>query len=127
MKVHVVACFELQWPASLAGIAFLSCLGCFQIGLDAMDNLLGLRDKIRAKDHPLARLDPVHMCMTMMAIQSFEGCHSETLLIAIVVRELSQRQTLVPFVRVVQYTSSEHILKNLIYPLCLTIDLRMIC
>jgi hypothetical protein len=44
-------------------------------------------------------------------------------LITVVVRELSKWQTLVSFVRVVQYTSLEHILKNLIYPLCLTIGL----
>jgi hypothetical protein len=43
--------------------------------------------------------------------------------VTIVVGELSQWQTLVPLVRVVQYTSSKHILKNLIYPLCLTIGL----
>jgi hypothetical protein len=33
---------------------------------------------------------------------------------------------MVPFVWVVQYTSSKHILKNLIYPLCLTISLWMV-
>jgi hypothetical protein len=90
-----------------------------------VDYLFSLNDKVRAKDHPFARLDPVHRGTTAMTIQSFEGCHSETLLIT-VVRELSQRQTLVPFFWVVQYTSSEHILKNLIYPLCLTIGLWMI-
>jgi hypothetical protein len=83
-------------------------------------------DKVRAKDRTFARLNPVHECMAATAIQNFEGCHSETLLITVVVRELGQRQTLVPFVRVVQYTSSEHILKNLIYPLYLTISLWMI-
>jgi hypothetical protein len=91
-----------------------------------MNYLFNLNDKVRAKDHPFVRLNLVHRGMTVMAIQSFEGCHSKTFLITIVVRELSQWQTLVPFVWVVQYTSSEHILKNLIYPLCLTIGLRMI-
>ena len=85
MKVHAVACFELERPVLLVGIAFLPCLGSFQIGLDAMDYLFSLNDKVRAKDRPFA-------------IQSFEGCHLETLLITVVVRELSQRQTLVPFV-----------------------------
>jgi hypothetical protein len=59
----------------------------------------------------------------MTAVQSFEGCHSETLLITVVVRELSQLQILVPFVQLVQHTSSEDILKNLIYPPRLTIGL----
>jgi hypothetical protein len=69
-------------------------------------------DKVRAKDRTFARLNLVHECMAATAIQNFEGCHSETLLITVVVRELGQRQTLVPIVWVVQYTSSEHILKN---------------
>jgi hypothetical protein len=91
-----------------------------------MDYLFSLNDKVRAKDHSFTRLDPVHRCMAAMAIQSFKGCHSKTSLITVIVREFSKWQTLVTFVRVVQYTSSEHILKNLIYPLCLTIGLRMI-
>jgi hypothetical protein len=74
---------------------------------------------------PFTRLDSVYRCTAATAIQSFEGCHSKTFLITVVVRELSQWQTLVPFVRVVQYTSSEYILKNLVYPLCLTIGLWM--
>jgi hypothetical protein len=91
-----------------------------------MGYLFGLNDKIRTKDHPLARLDPVHRCTTVTAIQGFKGCHPETLLITVVVRVLSEQQTFVPFVWIVQYTSSEHIVKNLIHPLYLTIGLGMI-
>jgi hypothetical protein len=98
MKVHTVARFELEWPVLLVGIAFLLCLGSFQIGLDAMDYLFSLSDKVRIKDHPFTRLDPVHRCTVAMAIQSFKGCHSKTFLITVVVRELSQWQTLVPLV-----------------------------
>jgi hypothetical protein len=58
-KIHTVTCLKLKWSASLVGIAFLSCLGSFQIGQDVVDDLHGLNDKVRAKDHPLARLDPV--------------------------------------------------------------------
>jgi hypothetical protein len=91
-----------------------------------MDYPFSLNDKVRAKDHPFTRLNSVHRCTTATAIQSFEGCHRKTFLITVVVRELSQWQTLVPFVQVVQYTSSDLILKNLIYSLCLTIGLRII-
>jgi hypothetical protein len=66
-------------------MACLSCLGHFQIGLDAVDYLFSLKDKVKTKDHPLARLDPVHKRTTAMAIQSFEKCHSETLLKIVVV------------------------------------------
>jgi hypothetical protein len=90
-KVHTVACFEFKRSASLIGIAFLSSPGGLQVGLDVMDYLFGLSDKVWAKDHSFARLDPVQSCMTSATIEYFEGCHSETLLITIVVRELSQR------------------------------------
>jgi hypothetical protein len=126
MKIHAIACFELKWPTSLVSIYFLSCLGSSRIGLDVVDNLLGLSDKVRAKDRPLTSLNLVQRCTTAMAIQSFERCHSETLLITVVIRQLSQWQTLVPFVMEIQDTSSEHIFKNLIYSFCLTIGLRMI-
>jgi hypothetical protein len=75
---------------SLVGIVFLSCLGIFQIGLDAMDYLFSLNDKVKAKDCPFTWFDPVYMCMAATAIQSFKGCHSKTFLIAIVVREFTQ-------------------------------------
>jgi hypothetical protein len=81
----VVDCFKLERPTSLVGMACLSCLGHFQIGLDAVDYLFSLKDKVKTKDHPLARLDPVHKGTTAMAIQSFEKCHSETLLKIVVV------------------------------------------
>jgi hypothetical protein len=70
---------------SLVGIARLSCLGRFQIGLDAVDYLFGLNDKVTTKDRPLARLDPVHRCTTATAIQSFERRHYEILLITVVI------------------------------------------
>jgi hypothetical protein len=55
-----------------------------------MDYLFGLSDKVWAKDHSFARLDPVQSCMTLATIEYFEGCHSEALLITVVVREHSQ-------------------------------------
>jgi hypothetical protein len=86
---------------SLFGIAFLSSLGSLRVGLDTMDYLLSLIDKVRAKDHLLTRLDPIQRCTTSAAKQCFEECHSKTLLIIVVVRALSQWLTLVPFVMVI--------------------------
>jgi hypothetical protein len=126
VKVHTVTSFKLKTSTSLFGIAFLSSPGSIQVGLDAVDYFLNLGGKVKGKDHPLARLNPVQRCTTTMTIQGFEGCHSETLLITVVVRELSQQQTVVPFVLIVQHTSSEHIFKNLIHSFCLTIGLQMI-
>jgi hypothetical protein len=90
MKVHMVPNLKLKQLVSLVGIAFLSGLGSLRVGLYAMDYLLGFCNKVRAKDHPLTELDPVLGCTTSMTIQCFERCHSEALLITVVVRELSQ-------------------------------------
>jgi hypothetical protein len=91
-----------------------------------MNYLLGLSDMVWAKDRPFVRLDLVQRCTTSAAIQCFEGCHSEALLITVIVRELNQWQPLIPFVMIVQHTSFEHIFKDLIYSQHLTIGLRMI-
>jgi hypothetical protein len=90
MKINVVACFELKQSVSLVGIAFLAISDSFQIGMDTVDYLFGVNDKVRIKYRPLARLDPVHRCTTATTIQIFERFHPETLLITIVIRELSQ-------------------------------------
>jgi hypothetical protein len=47
-------------------------------------------------------------------------------LIAVIVRELCQGQTLVPTLVKVQDACSQHVLQNLIYPLRLAISLWMI-
>jgi hypothetical protein len=67
MKLYTVAYFELKWLASLVGTTFLLGLGSFLVGLDVMDYLIGLIDKVRAKDRPLARLNPVHRCTASAA------------------------------------------------------------
>jgi hypothetical protein len=51
-----------------------------------------------------------------MTIQHLKRRHLQTLLIAIILGELSIRQTLIPTSSVLQSTSSQHVLKNLIYP-----------
>jgi hypothetical protein len=68
---HTVASFKLKRLASLVGIPFLSIPDNVKVGLGAVDYLLGLSDNVRAKDHPLAKLNPVQRCTTLAAIQSF--------------------------------------------------------
>jgi hypothetical protein len=75
----VVTFFELKRLVSLVSIAFLAIPSSFQIGMDAVDYLFGLDDKVRAKDSPFTRLNLVHRCTTATAIQSFKWCHSKTL------------------------------------------------
>jgi hypothetical protein len=61
-----------------------------------------------------------------MSIQHLEWHHLQTLLITIVLRELSVHQTLIPTSSILQSTSSQHVLYNLIHPFGLTIGPRMI-
>jgi hypothetical protein len=68
MKVHAVASFKLKQPTSLVDLGFLSRLDSLQVGLDVVDYLLGLNDKVMAKDCPLARLNPVQRCTASGAI-----------------------------------------------------------
>jgi hypothetical protein len=81
----MVNCFKLERSMSLVGIACLSCLGRFQIGLNVVDYLFGLKDKVKTKDCPLTRLDPVHRCTAATTIQSFESRHSEILPTTVVI------------------------------------------
>jgi hypothetical protein len=67
------------------------------------------------------------MVSTLASIEFFEQYHLEALLITVVVREFSQWQAFVPFVLIVQRTSSEHVLKNVVHSLHLTFNLWMIC
>jgi hypothetical protein len=111
---------------SLVGIVLLSRLSSLQIGLDTMNDLLSLHDKIGAKGHPLVRFNPVQRCTTSATIECFKQYHLETLLITIVVREFSKWQTLIPTVPVVPHTRTERVLKHLVHTLGLTISLRLI-
>jgi hypothetical protein len=49
---------------SLVGTMLLSGFGSLQLGLNTTDGLLGLRDKIRDKVHPLSTFNPVQRCTT---------------------------------------------------------------
>jgi hypothetical protein len=111
-KVHIVTNFKLKRLTSLIGIALLSGLGSIQAGLDVMDYPLGLSNKVWSNDRLVARLNLVQRCTTSATVKCFEQCHLETLLITVVVRELSQWKA---FVLIVWHTSSEHIFKNLVH------------
>jgi hypothetical protein len=88
-----------------------------------MNDFLSLHDKIWAKGHPLARFNPVQRCTTSAVVENFKRCHLETILITVIVRELSQWQTLVRTVLVVHHTRTEHIFEHLVHTLYLTICL----
>jgi hypothetical protein len=57
------------------------------------DDLLGLRDKIWAKGHPLTGLNLIQWGAIVTSIECFKGRHLEILLVIVFVRELTQWQT----------------------------------
>jgi hypothetical protein len=93
--------YESLGTTSLVGTVLLAGLGSLQVGLNTMNNFLDLHEKIGAKGHPLARFNPVQRCTTSAVIESFKRCHLETLLIAVVIRELSQWKVLVLTITIV--------------------------
>jgi hypothetical protein len=123
MKIHVVSNNKGQRMTSLVGIVLLVGLDSLQIRLNAMNDFLGLHDKIGAKGHPLARFDPIQRCTALVTVESFKKCHLETFLIVVIVRELRQWQTLVPTVPIVHHTHMKHIFQHLVHTLRLTISL----
>jgi hypothetical protein len=90
-------------------------------------NLLsGFKNKVRPEVTTVSYFHLVERGPTFLAIKGLEWCHPNAFLITIIVRKLSQFQTLVPLLRKRDDTSSQHIFEYLIYHVHLTIDLGMI-
>jgi hypothetical protein len=81
---------------------------------------------ISPKQLTLACVTPIQWCSALPPIQCLEGCHLQTSLVTVVVRELSIRQTLIPTTTILKGTNSQHIIQNLICPLRLSIGLWVI-
>jgi hypothetical protein len=97
---------ELQRSMPLISIALLACLCDLPVILDVMDRRFGLINEIGTKDSLFSRLNLVEQCATSTSVQNFKWCHLETLLVEIVVRELSPWQILVPITLVFHHTCS---------------------
>ena len=62
---------------------------------------------------------------TPPTIQFLKWCHPNAGVIAIIIRELYQRQMVIPFTSEVNHTRSQHVLQCFNGALCLPICLRM--
>jgi hypothetical protein len=83
-------------------------------------------NKSGLKKPPFSWFWPIQGCSTSPSVQSFKQCHFNTLVVIVIIRELCQRQTIIPLLWKLQNTGSEHIFKYLIYPFDLSARLRMI-
>jgi hypothetical protein len=91
------------------------------------DSFFGIFDLCRAKEWSPSYLWPHQRGSTLSVIQCLKRWHLETSLVTIVVWELCVGQTFLLIKPILQDTSSEHILQNLINPLYLTICLWVVC
>src|SRR6266540_4340751 len=115
-----------QFSASGIGITFLSGLGCFQCIPDLLHLSFGFSQNLRSKYLAFSSLIPEQRCSTLASIQSLKWWHLQTGLIAVIIGELSVWQILVPTLTILQCTSSQHILENLVHPFSLAIGLGMV-
>jgi hypothetical protein len=95
-KVDKVSHIEGDRPPFWVSITLLSGLGCFQMVADELDLLFGLLDDIGSKYLAFSSVGPVKRGAALVAIYGFEGGHLQASLIAIVVRELSKWQAVLP-------------------------------
>jgi hypothetical protein len=83
-------------------------------------------DDVRSENHFLPRLNPIERCTTSSSIENLKWCHFQTLLVAVVVRELSPSQILVSTFLVLYDTDSQHVFQDLVDSLCLAIHLWVV-
>ena len=82
LEIHMITNFKLQGPSSLVRISL-------QMTLNNTDLLSSFFDKIRPKISMITHLNLVKRCSTFLTILGLEWCHSNALLIAIVIGKLS--------------------------------------
>jgi hypothetical protein len=78
------------------GITLLSRLGCLQAIPNELDLFLGLLNDVRAKDLAFSYFGPVKRGTALASVESFKGGHLQTSLVAIVIGELGEWQTVFP-------------------------------
>jgi hypothetical protein len=83
-------------------------------------------NKVGTKDNLLSHLNPIEWGAAPMSVQYLEQCHLQTLLVAVVVQELSPWQILVPTTLMFQHAGPYHILQYLVHSLYLSIHLWVI-
>jgi hypothetical protein len=83
-------------------------------------------DDVGSKNHFLPRLNLIERCAASSSIENLKWFHFQTLLVAVVVRELGPRQILVPSSLVVHDTGSQHVFQDLVDSFHLAIRLWVV-
>jgi hypothetical protein len=125
-EVRKVSAVECHFSAFGVSVALLARLSSLQAISDELDLFFRFSKYIRPEHLTFSSLGPIERGATLAPIECFKRCHLEAGLVAVIIRELGERQTILPFGSVSQNTGAEHILQNLIHPLRLSTCLRMI-
>jgi hypothetical protein len=125
-KIDKISHVEGNRPSLGVGIALLSGLGGLQTIPNELDLFFGLLNDIGPKYLAFSSLGPIKRGTALASIEGFKRGHLQTSLVAIVVGELREWQTVFPLGSIRQNTSSQHILKDLVYSLGLTSGLWMV-
>jgi hypothetical protein len=110
----------------MIGVALLSRLCDTKVLPNHMNLLLSFLQYVGSKNLTFSSLIKKQRSSASTSIQHLEQHHLHTLLITIVVGELSIRQTLIPTSSILHSTSSQHVFQNLIHSFGLSIGLRVI-
>src|SRR6266540_2730438 len=108
------------------GVALLVGLSCPQMLANLFDLSFSFYNHVQSIKWSFTGLEPIERSPASFSIKSFERCHLDASLVAIVVGELRKWQEFLPPFSIGQHTSAQHILKNLIHSLSLASGLRMV-
>src|ERR1041385_4847186 len=78
-------------------VALLAGLSSFQMFTDNANLIFGVLYNVRTNESSFSSFGPIQSGSTLTSIENFEGCHLQTSLIAIVVREFSKWKRFLPF------------------------------
>src|ERR1041385_236596 len=71
-------------------VALLAGLSSFQMLADNANLIFGMLYNVRTNESSFSSFGPIQRGSTLTSIKDFKGCHLQTSLIAIVVREFSK-------------------------------------
>jgi hypothetical protein len=89
-KVGKISDVESHFSTFGVGVALLTRLCSFQMVADELDLLFCFSENIGSKHLALSYLRPVERGLALSSVKSFQRCHLEASLVAIVVCELGE-------------------------------------
>ena len=124
-EVDLVSDLESQVTMLAIIVALLVRVRSFEIFTNDFGHFFSLHDQVIAKKLAFTSLGPVERSTTLFSIWNFEGDLAQTCLEAVVVGDLSIRETIFPLPTERDDTSSEHVFEDLVDSLDLATCLRM--